>query len=269
MENNLLKKRQTGFLLAFIILIGILLVVPLISSEPSGVAGLTEERTERATETPALNHSAIAGNLTEITLYGYSTTRAWQGYFGNVTGTIQLAYGSEPGTNEYVFYNWSIVDAQGQVYASTNSSIQWENIQCFNFTATGAIDDTDEEPGEMNLKGMNVTQLEESFNITSRDVDGVNETFTSTTHSLFYVISYDFENICQTVRTFNSSGIPTFEQVLMYEPESNSVIFTSLLKEGGVVGFDGGTYDFQMLFLEDGHGTNIETTTYYFFVELM
>ena len=53
----------------------------------------------------------------------------------------------------------------------------------------------------------------------------------------------------------------------MYEPQSSSVIFTSLLNEN-VFGFDNNPHDFEMLVLENGHLTDTSVTPYYFWVEL-
>ena len=49
---------------------------------------------------------------------------------------------------------------------------------------------------------------------------------------------------------------------------SDRIIFASLLYEGDPVGFDGDKHDFEMLVLENGHGTNTAVTVYYFWVEL-
>jgi hypothetical protein len=54
----------------------------------------------------------------------------------------------------------------------------------------------------------------------------------------------------------------------LYEPISTSVIFVSILDEEGPLGFDAASHDFEMLVLEDGHGTDTLTTSYYFYVEL-
>ena len=61
--------------------------------------------------------------------------------------------------------------------------------------------------------------------------------------------------------------VNNFEEALLYEPNSQSVIFTSIIDED-VLGFDGRTHDFEMIVLEDGRGTDTATTTYYFYVEL-
>jgi len=223
-----------------------------------------------APEDSAGTANAQAGNVTQLNIFGYTTTQTWQGYFGNVSGTIQLA---DAGNN--VLYNWTLADPQGEIYASTNSSISWTNVQCFNFTANGLGGDESGNGGTTNLNGTNLSVLESSFNIASDDVDGVNETFTligAGTHDLFYTANKEFsEGECRSTRVYGDSGqgeSNEFEEVLLYEPTSSSVIFTSLIEEQSVLGFDNSDYDFEMLVLEDGHSADTDSTVYYFFVEL-
>ena len=223
----------------------------------------------RAPIDPAQSVQAQAGNVTEIDIFGYSPTQTWQGYFGNITGTIQLA---DAGDN--VMYNWSLASPQGEIYTSLNDSIDWTNIQCFNFTADGTKNDDTANAGNTSLHGTNLTQLEESFNIDFDDVDGVNETFNlfgAGTHDMFYTNNLQFtEGECRSTRLFGNSGSGVdneFEEVLMYDPITESVIFASIIDED-VLGFDGRSHDFQMLVLEDGHGTDTAESTYYFYVEL-
>ncbi len=240
-----------------------------ISAQPTG-ANLTEIGSETAPADPAGSAQAQAGNITQLNIRGVSTTQTWQGYFGNVTGTIQLA-----DSNDNVLYNWTLANPQGEVYATTNQSVSWSNVQCFNFTATGTYADDTGNAGATSRFGTNLTQLESRYNIAYDDVDGVNETFIYSgagTHDLFYTNQLEFvEGECRSTRVYSSSGQGVsnqFEEVLLYEPTTTSVIYVALLEEGSVAGFDGSDYDFQMLVLEDGHGTNTDTTTYYFFVEL-
>lgn len=192
---------------------------------------------------------AQAGNVTEININGFTTTQSWQGYFGNVSGTIQLADSSD---NQ--MYNWSVASPQGEIYATTSSSVQWSSIACFDL------------PG-------NHLELEAAFNISSGDVDGVNETFSDTwDHDLFYTNNVEFSaNECAATSLFDGTGASVdnnFEEVLLTDGTSNTqIIFTALLDEN-LLGFDGRTHDFEMLVLEDGHGTDTATTPYYFYIEL-
>ena len=238
------------------------------ASQPYG-AGVTEERSETAPIDSAGNDSAIAGNVSELTIKSYTTTQSWQGYFGNVSGVIQLA-----DANDKVMYNWSQTSPTGEVYSSTNGTgIQWANIQCFNFTAMGNYTAESGTGGTTNLYGTNLSQLESAFNVAWDDVDGVDETFTliGSGHDLFYTANKQFDiGECRNTRIYNASGVGgdgQFEEVLLYEPVTTSVIFASILDEN-VLGFDSASHDFEMLVLEDGHGTDTSVTVYYFYAEL-
>jgi len=269
MKDKNKKKGVKGMIALMAIAFGIILVLPFAMAIVPFGGTVTPGTPETAPADTAGNNSAFAGNITEITIAAYSTTQSWQGYFGNVSGTIQLA---DAGDN--VLYNWTLANPEGEVYASTNSSITWTDIQCFNFTADGTKG-AESGGGTTSLYGTNLTTLESTFNIASDDVDGVDETFTFTgggTHDLFYTANQQFsEGECISTRVYGDTGAGVndeFEEVLLYEPTSTSIIFAAILEEGSVNGFDSGDHDFEMLVLEDGHGVDVSTTTYYFFVEL-
>jgi hypothetical protein len=123
---------------------------------------------------------------------------------------------------------------------------------------------------------MNLTQIEDYFNIPDYAPDGVNKTFNligfDEGHTPFYTANYLFsQGQCPSTRVFGSGATQNkgeFEEVLLYEPQTRSLVFTSLINKETYFGFDGKSYDFQMLVLEDGRGTNTETTPYYFWVEI-
>jgi hypothetical protein len=224
----------------------------------------------RAPADTAGNHSALAGNVTELTLFGYTTTEQWQGYFGNVSGTIQLA-----DSGDHVMYNWSLAHPEGEVYSSINSSILWIYTQCLNFTATGTFGSDIGQAGGTSLYGKNLTQLEDEFGIKYDDVDSVNNTFYllgGAAHDTFYTNNLQFNaDECQSTRVYGDTGAGVsgeFQEVLLYEPQTASVVFTSILDEENPLGFDGNAHDFEMLVLENGHGNDTATTTYYFYVEI-
>ncbi len=251
-----------------------LTMVVMAANVPYG-ATPTEQAEDTATPDTAQSHGAIAGNVTEISIVGFSTTLAWQGYYGNVSGSVQLA-----DSDDNIMYNWSLASPEGEVFSSTNSTLIWTNIQCFNLTADGdQTGNLEASKGGTNTSGMNHTQLEALFNIDSDDVDGINETFgfngslpgNTGNHDLFYVNNLKFsEGECVSMNVFraNSSQDDYFEEVLLYEPNTDSAVFVSLLEEIDTTGFDGKFHDFQMLVPEDGHGTDTSTTNYYFWVEI-
>ena len=182
-------------------------------------------------------------------------------YFGNITGTIMLADSSDN-----VLYNWSVASPEGVIMASVNNSIFWNNIQCFNFTAAGNYTSESGTGGETNLFGTNLTQLESWYNIAFDDIDGIDETFLfkgAGTHDLFYINHNEFEE----GECYNTLIAGYFEEALLYEPASYSVVFVSLLRED-VIGFNDAPHDFEMLVLEDGHGTDTSTSIYYFYAEI-
>ncbi len=208
---------------------------------PSGSDVTVGTSSSAVADSPDNDPNALAGNVTEITLFGYTTTQTWQGYFGNVTGTIQLADSSDN-----VMYNWSLASPEGEVYASTAPSITWSSIRC----ASQAEQAT----------------LESNFNIASDDVDGVQETFAFDDHAEFFTNNHQFTaGVCNNTKVFNNAGAGTFDEVLL--SDNVNIIFTALLQED-TVGFDAATHDFEMLVLEDGHGTDTAVTQYNFWVEL-
>jgi hypothetical protein len=251
----------------FIVFLAVLMNLSLVLAvEPFGV-NVTNISSERAPSDPPQGIQAIAGNVSEISIVGFSTTQSWQGYFGNVSGTIQLA-----DNVDNVMYNWSLASPEGEIYASTNNSIVWNEVQCLNFDADGTYVGA-ETPGGTNTHGTNLTILENMFGIASDDVDGVDSTFTllGSGHNIFYTNNIEFsEGECRNTQVFSNAGMGEdnkFEEVLLYEPTTASVIFTSILNED-ILGFDNSPHDFEMLVLENGHLTDTSTTTYYFWVEL-
>ncbi len=207
---------------------------------------------------------AYAGNVTEMNIFGYSTTQSWQGFYGNITGVVQLADSADK-----IMYNWSDLNPKGEVYASTNNSINWVSAQCFNYTANGTYcnDDTN-RAGATSFCGMNLTQLHTNYNISSDDVDAVNNTFTLNNHELFYTGNLQFNSgECKNMKVYNSTGAGSYDEVLLYEPIGRSVIFSSILQRNAD-GFEGKTHDFEMLVLENGHYGDASTTSYYFYLEL-
>lgn len=220
--------------------------IGLVSAEVNGASVVSAGTSSRGPATSPGSSNAQAGNVTELTITGSSLTQAWQGYFGNVSGTIELTDGSGN-----VLYNWSLASPQGEVYASNSSSVSWTNIQCFNLTA-------------------NSSALESAFGIGANDADGVNETFSdANTHAAFSTGSTSFTaGQCPATYVYDSTGAGVsgnFEEVLL--DDGTNTVFASLL-EDDLSGFDSKTHDFEMLVLEDGHNGDTTTTTYYFYIEL-
>jgi hypothetical protein len=232
-------RKIISFVLAFLM---ISVLSSLVIAAPNGVDVNAGTSTRSNATGPDNDPNAMAGNVTELTVTGTSITQAWQGYFGNVSGTIQLANSADN-----VMYNWSLASPKGEIYASNASTITWSGIQCYNETA-------------------NLSEFEQRFGIGVGDADGLNETFNLNDHVGFVTNSIPFTTgVCDNTKLFNSAGIGTFTEVLL--TDGPSLVFTSLLLQNAN-GFDNVPHDFEMLVLENGHGADTNPTTYYFWAEL-
>ena len=207
----------------------------------NGASTVTEENTGRMASPNPDNHAAIAGNVTELSIVSDSVTQTWQGYYGNVSGTIQLADGSSN-----VMYNWSATNPTGEVLASVNSTVDWASIACATIP--------------------NMNTLETQYNIEADAVDGVTETFSLGTGGNHNIAGTALNN-CPSINVFNDTGASgsNFEEILLWD--GDAAVFAAILEQDAL-GFDGNSHDFEMLVLEDGHGTDTDTTDYYFYVEL-
>jgi hypothetical protein len=254
-----MKTVRVILLFTLVVLVSTFYMFNLASAVQPYGANYSNERTTTAPIDTPQSHTALAGNVSYLDISGYTTTQAWQGYYGNVSGTVQLA-----DSNDKILYNWSLASPSGEVYASQNGTgaIIWANITCYNYTSN------------YSEGGFRLTKLETRFNISTDDVDGVNETFMdSNTHEGFYTANRQITvGQCPAAYMFNSSGLGTagkYEEVLLTDASDDyQIVFTAILEEQDYVGFDGTKYDFEMLVLENGHGTNTSPTTYYFYVEL-
>jgi hypothetical protein len=258
---------EIGFYIIVVVVFTVFLL-NIVYGQPFG-GSVTLGKSERGLPISPGQVAAQAGNITSINIEGVSITRSWQGYFGNVTGVITL-----DDANNNTLYNWTAASPSGEVYAS-NSSVTWSSIQCFNFTASGFLNNTEEDilqAGSTSLHGKNMTLLEQEFGIKWDDVDGVNETFSENrSHEIFHIGSLEFDqNECPTTYIYgsNGQGVPNqFEEILMWSPETNATVFVGLL-ESDLVGFNNAEHDFEMIVLENGHGTDTSVTNYNFYVEL-
>ena len=197
---------------------------------------------------------AEAGNVSELNISSTVVTRGWQGYYGNISGTITL----DDALNN-TMYSWDLADPEGEIYATRNNSVNWTdpNVHCTNITEI----QTEE------------TRL--NFNNLGQDMDGINETFSLTTHPAFSVGNNTFTaSECNfTVSTYVNDAVDTnrnFNETLLWSTSDNGMIYMAFIHQGGSDGFKTGTdnYDFQMLVGEDGHDGDTSPVDYYFWVEI-
>lgn len=229
-----------------VLIILVLLAIPLlVFGQPTGV-DITFNETETASPAPAAELTTAGGSFTTLVLEGTFQNPRWKAYVGNVTGSLSLA-----DTSGNAIYDWALAAISGEVYVSRNDSVVWSAISCANDTTISA---------------------EESFlNMTSSNLDSINNTFNDTIHRSFYVgTTFIAESTCNSIATYvnnteqSVSTSSLFQEVLL-EDSSDNLVFATML-EDGVTGFDGTTYDFQMIVPEDSSA--VTPTTYFFYVQI-
>jgi len=235
-------------------------------TDPTGPETLSVDNTSRldTTNWPAIEIQAEAGNISHLTIDAKTQTQTWQGYFGDITGTITL-----DDANNNTMYDWYMAEPQGEIYASNSTTVTWDDIECLDYTRTNG--------------GLNLTTVETMYGLAPDDVDGVDETFNvsgklsdgSTDHPIVYVGTHTIAaGSCPAADTYesDSSAGTNFIEVLL--TDNQSIVFTTIIENNivgndtDVVGFDGVTHDFQMLVGENGHDGDDLVTPYWFFVEL-
>ncbi|HDD57612.1 MAG TPA: hypothetical protein ENF43_03750 [Thermoplasmatales archaeon] len=175
--------------------------------------------------------TAEGGNITEVNISGTSQTIHWQGFWGQVSGSIALKDASGN-----TMYNWSVTTMSGNVYASNESSITWSNL------VAGDAADCD--------------------NIVGTGADSCSNTFNDGTKS-FTVAGNTISNV-PIVQTYNYTGSGTFDEGILEDSGGAGpwVYVATIYNDANT--FKNGTADFQMIV--PVNGTN--TVTYYFWIEL-
>jgi hypothetical protein len=235
---------------------------------PMGAQSVIEgyESTINQSNYVAQSINAYAGNISELTLYGRSQTKHWQGYYGEVTGLIVL-----DDAQNWTMYDWPNNEPKGEIYATPNQTTpNWPTIKCFDFV------------GGADGNGFaNVTLWEDFFNMTWNDVDGLDETFNLTTNPQFDVGEFTIQpNTCPTTYTHVNDDFQTDKYAeLLLQDDAGQIIFTTIIENDDnanntdPIGYNTVSHDFQMLVAEDGTSRsggvrNQAITTYWFYLDL-
>lgn len=209
-------------------------------------------------------------------------TQKWIGYVGNVSGEYALQDASGN-----ALYDWPIGSITGEIYATREGG------------APGGYDDDTRSGGGIPIWGdlicantSMITTEQGLFNHTSTDEDSYENTFNDTgfTNPTFYAgenqiddntIGGDAANCFGAYMNKNNADQSSdwVEVVLTdttYQEKSSAentvfyydLIYASLL-ENNVAGFDGTTYDFQMIIPQSGLEGFQAVVPFYFYVELI
>jgi hypothetical protein len=185
---------------------------------------------------PAARVDAYASNVSEIAIANTMASRAWQGYFGNISGEVVLTDASGDR-----LYDWGTVSIYGEIMASRSVSINWDTIRC--------IDES-------------VVSSEDSWILrTAQDADSVSSTFNMSDHPYFRITSNNITG-CRSTRTFRGNTLTGFWNILLSDG-AGSAVYTGLLSEDST-NFQDRESDFELI-VPVPFGT---LETYYLYLEL-
>ncbi len=214
---------------------------------PEGVDNITVLSSERRTSPVAANLTAQGGNITRLNIVSRSQTGAWQGFAGNVSGSLVLDDASGDR-----FYLWNVTNISGEIYASRNGTLSFATIFPVN----------------------NCT-IDES--LTGGGADRVSRTYFNNTNTVNFsvgTIAINSSTACSARPFINSTQAATnlFENIILTTEVSGNVtatlntsIYTGILAGSNINGFDGQHYNFQLLVPVN---RTSGFTTYFFYAEL-
>ena len=214
------------------------------------------------------NLGAMAGNITYVNITAVGISRTWAGYYGNVSGTLVLqTFG---GSN---MYSWTMAAPYGKVLASNSTISDWTGVYCWNTSVATA-------------QGLHISEWNTKYGANDEDYDSINNTFSpSGSFETFYIGNKEFghnlagtddDSCCPMIQLYNKSGVgqgTNYQEIILQEGAQGAanpqpaLIYVSIINSSAY-GFDGTQIDFQMIVPDDGHGTDADTDTYYFYVEL-
>ena len=193
-----------------------------VAAIPEGAIVAIGRAETRGTQVPQ-NATAEGGNVTEVNITSNSQTAVWQGFFGNVNGSLVLEDASGD-----TFYSWNLSNTSGEVYASRNNTID--------FSAVAPV-------GNCSLDN-DVTGFDFS--------DSVNNTYLANNSQSFAVGNIQF-NVSQTCGTNpyvtgSPQSVDFFNAILVEDVTTNdSTIYVALIEPAGTAGYDGASYRYQLL----------------------
>jgi hypothetical protein len=198
------------------------------------------------------NVTAAGGNITEVNVTVESQTRAWQGFWGDVNGSLVLQDAAA-----FNFYTWTLFTVTGEVYASRDNAVQFTNIAPNNNCST---DNT--------LTGFNFA-------------DSANNTFINNSNVQIQVgfVTINATTSCAVYTYVNSSPQTSFFQTIQLTSLANFVndsnvsnmtggnntIFATNIENQTLSGYNTDPHGYQLLVPVD---RTAGLNTYFFYAEL-
>jgi len=191
--------------------------------------------------------SAKGGFVTEIDFAAVAVTAKWQGYYGNVSGSIAL---KDSQGNAMFTWDWNAADG-GEVIATTNTSIPpWALVNLTNAT--------------------DMTAMETAWSWDANTSDGPLITFENSTDDV--TIAGVLVNNTNGTSRLGAGTAGDFTEVVLKNGASagaakNDFLFVGIINASKEA-FDGTIKDFEMLVATPDTVAAGDTETYYFYVEM-
>jgi len=231
----------------------ILFLIPYISAaNPQGPDVLNSISNSTKGDVAGKIFNVSGGNISKLNLSAVLKNTRWKAFVGNVSGSFTLDDAASQ-----TIYDWTLSSITGIIYTTRNSSTpSWANLNC---TDNATIRRQQLEDENTNLGHSNAD-------------DNITATFDNFTHASFWVGSVSIAaNTCPTARTYVNdvpqTEVGMFEEMAIYETVSNYTLYATIIEENAQ-GYDGDTYDFQMILPENGSAAWTSSTAYYLYVEI-
>lgn len=241
MNSKITIQKKEVFLISILLIF--LSINFIFAADPVGPDSFSISSNETKSVAPAQMVNVSGGRILSLNITSNTQNPRWKAFVGNVMGSFTLddASGS-------TIYNWSVSSVTGRVYSTrTSGTVSWSGISC------ATTNDLETENA-----GMNHTSAE----------DNITATFSDTTHDLFWVGGVSITaNTCPTLNTYvnNVTQDSSFEEMVL--DDGSNLVYATILEEDET-GYDGESYDFQMIVPENGATGFNGATAYYLYVEI-
>jgi hypothetical protein len=164
-----------------------------VNAIPEGATVAVGSPKTKNASTPG-NVTADGGNITEVNVTANTQTQVWQGFWGEVTGSLVLQDAAAA-----TFYSWTLSNISGEVYASRDNAINFGTVSANN---NCSIDNV--------LTGFG-------------QADSVNNTFTNNSNRQIQVGSTTIaaNTACAVYTYVNSTPQSSFFQTIILTDDSN------------------------------------------------
>lgn len=214
---------------AFIAVLMVLAGIAIAAGAPGG-AQTTVVSSSRGTGTASQTADLTGGNVTAVNITGQQITGRWGGFYGNISGGIQLADASSN-----LFYQWTVTNYTGAYVYAANATVT-------NWTLSAA------------------TKSDQPAYIVGAAADNWSNTFKTT--AAFQSASIGPVAATPIAYTLNSTGGNAFTTYSLYSSGDHAYIYAGKAINNAK-GFNGQTVDYQIL-----APANSGLVSYQFYLEL-